>query len=395
MNPTATPLTQVQSAPNPSTTNRQQAAASSDVPFSQVLSGEIEHNRNSAEAREANRTEAAGAASSNASNAATASADPTETKTTSETQTSLSDLPQADASRAEVAALPPGAQALPVAPDALLALAMQFDLLRSAPAVNDGASAEPATDSDASPALLNGRKGSARPAWQTQQTADGTLGTGKADAELTGQVGVRTKYSNTASSSSVAATFAGQLATRQADAFKTGERLPDIPSTPSLSVQSQASVATAAPLPPGASTTLAPSVGTTAWSQALGDKIVWMAAGAQQTATLTLNPPNLGPLQIVINLTNDQATANFFTAQPEVRQALETAFPRLREMMSDAGIQLGQASVSAETPGQHAAPERQAQQSALPFTGMAETADLPAALGLTRESGRGLVDTFA
>ena len=77
MNPTATPLTPVQSAQNLPTTSKQQAAAASDVPFSQVLSGEIEHNRNSAEAREANRTETAGAASSNASNAATASADST------------------------------------------------------------------------------------------------------------------------------------------------------------------------------------------------------------------------------------------------------------------------------------------------------------------------------
>lgn len=392
MNPISTHLTQVQSAQNPSTTSRQQAAASSDVPFSQVLSGEIEHNRNSAEAREANRLEAASEA---ASNAATASVDSTETETTTEIQTSQSDLPQADDARAAAAAPAPGAQPPAETPDALLALTMQFDLLKSAPAVKDGTSAEPATDSDASLALLNGRKGGARPAWLTQQTADGTGGAGKTDAGLSGPVEVRAKYTNTASLSSVAATFAGQLAARQADAFKTGERLPDILSNPSLSIQTQASGDAAAPLPPGASTTLTPSVGTTAWSQALGDKIVWMAAGAQQTATLTLNPPNLGPLQIVLNLTNDQATANFFTAQPEVRQALETAFPRLREMMSDAGIQLGQASVSAETPGQHAAPERQAQRSALPFTGMAETADLPAAQGLTRQSGRGLVDTFA
>ena len=121
----------------------------------------------------------------------------------------------------------------------------------------------------------------------------------------------------------------------------------------------------------------------------------WMAAGAQQTASLTLNPPNLGPLQIVLNLTNDQATASFFTAQPEVRQALEAAFPRLREMMSEVGIQLGQATVSAETPRQHDTAERQAQRSATPLAVANDAANSHAAPLLVRQFGRGLVDTFA
>ena len=143
---------------------------------------------------------------------------------------------------------------------------------------------------------------------------------------------------------------------------------------------------------------LAPTVGTAAWGQALGDKLVWMAAGTQQTASLTLNPPNLGPLQIVLHVTNDQATASFFSAQPEVRHALEAAFPRLREMMNDAGIQLGQATVSADTPQQqNDTPDRQAQRIVPPFPGAdaGAPAGLQAVQAPIRQSGRGLVDTFA
>jgi flagellar hook-length control protein FliK len=138
-------------------------------------------------------------------------------------------------------------------------------------------------------------------------------------------------------------------------------------------------------------------VGTPAWNQALGDKIVWMAAGAQQSATLTLNPPNMGPLQVVLNVSNEQATASFFSAQPEVRQALEAAFPRLREMMNEAGIQLGQATVSADTPQQHHASDREAQRAAPPFPGAGEaiTAGVQPLHTSTLQSGRGLVDTFA
>jgi flagellar hook-length control protein FliK len=97
---------------------------------------------------------------------------------------------------------------------------------------------------------------------------------------------------------------------------------------------------------------LAGRVGTPAWDQQLGQKVVWMAAGGDQSATLTLNPPDLGPVQVVLTVTNDQADAAFMSAQPEVRQALEAAMPRLREMMSEAGIAFGSATVSAGTPEQ-------------------------------------------
>jgi flagellar hook-length control protein FliK len=92
---------------------------------------------------------------------------------------------------------------------------------------------------------------------------------------------------------------------------------------------------------------LSSRVGTQAWDQQLGQKIVFMAAGGEQSATMELNPPDLGPLQVVLSVNKDQATAAFTSATPEVRQALEAALPKLREMMSDAGIQLGSATVSA------------------------------------------------
>jgi flagellar hook-length control protein FliK len=84
-----------------------------------------------------------------------------------------------------------------------------------------------------------------------------------------------------------------------------------------------------------------------AWDQQLGQKIIFMAAGGEQSATMELNPPDLGPLQVVLSVNKDQATAAFSSAAPEVRQALESALPKLKEMMSEAGIQLGSATVSA------------------------------------------------
>ena len=140
-------------------------------------------------------------------------------------------------------------------------------------------------------------------------------------------------------------------------------------------------------------------VGTPAWDQQLGQKVVWMAAGGDQSATLTLNPPDLGPVQVVLTVTNDQADAAFMSAQPEVRQALEAAMPRLREMMSEAGIAFGSATVSAGTPEQKnngeraASGERRGNGQGGGVTG-GEIAIAPATGGRSRPS-LSAVDTFA
>ena len=142
---------------------------------------------------------------------------------------------------------------------------------------------------------------------------------------------------------------------------------------------------------------LTQQVGTQGWDQALGQKIVWMVAGAQQSATLMLNPPDLGPLQIILNVSNDQADATFISAQPEVRQALEAALPKLREMMNEVGIQLSDATVSSNTSNQHGASQQNShkalnnsKESNLNTATVSQP--IPPRLLIT---GKQLVDTFA
>jgi len=142
---------------------------------------------------------------------------------------------------------------------------------------------------------------------------------------------------------------------------------------------------------------LTPVVGSNAWNQALGQKITLMVGATQQTATLSLNPPDLGPLQVVLNIHKDSADATFIAAQPEVRQALEAALPRLREMMNEAGVQLGQANVSSNMPDQNNAQGgsggRLGTQSALDS---AQSEDAPAlSLAANRAMQLGLIDAFA
>ena len=92
--------------------------------------------------------------------------------------------------------------------------------------------------------------------------------------------------------------------------------------------------------------------GTPAWQQELGDKVVWLAGRHGQMAELVLNPPRLGAVEVRLNLTGQDATAHFFSANPNVRDVLEAALPRLREMMASAGIAMGEAMVSDQSFGQ-------------------------------------------
>lgn len=86
--------------------------------------------------------------------------------------------------------------------------------------------------------------------------------------------------------------------------------------------------------------------GKTGWDQAISQKVVWMVGAGQQSASLTLNPPDMGPLKVVINVHNDQADTTFISDNDEVRKALESGMSNLRDKMSESGIQLGQANVS-------------------------------------------------
>ncbi len=147
---------------------------------------------------------------------------------------------------------------------------------------------------------------------------------------------------------------------------------------------------------------IGPRVGNPGWDQALGQKVVYMAGAGQQSATLTLNPPELGPLQVVLHFANDQANASFTAAQPEVRQALEAALPKLREMMSDAGITLGNATVGTNLPNQQQSAQgeqasgQSRQNNFSRFGGNDTAADNAAPVKITRpiHSGQGMVDTF-
>ena len=81
------------------------------------------------------------------------------------------------------------------------------------------------------------------------------------------------------------------------------------------------------------------------WNRDLGERIVWMANRAIPTAEIKLNPPQLGPISVRIDVADDQATVVFTAQHVSTREAIEASMPRLREMMSAQQLNLVEVSI--------------------------------------------------
>ncbi len=88
------------------------------------------------------------------------------------------------------------------------------------------------------------------------------------------------------------------------------------------------------------------------WSEAFNSRILVLANQRIQTASIQLDPPELGPLDVRIQMNNDKANVIFTSQHGVVREAVEQALPRLREMLQESGLQLADVDVSDQSKDQ-------------------------------------------
>jgi len=67
--------------------------------------------------------------------------------------------------------------------------------------------------------------------------------------------------------------------------------------------------------------------------------------------TPCLNPQHLGPLEMQVQMEGDKATLAFTSQHAQVRDALESALPRLREMFAQNGLNIVDVNVSQQQAG--------------------------------------------
>jgi flagellar hook-length control protein FliK len=122
----------------------------------------------------------------------------------------------------------------------------------------------------------------------------------------------------------------------------------------------QAAIAAEAHTAASVVTHVAPHIGHVEWNDAFSQKVVWMAGQQHQQADIQINPPNLGPVEVRLSLNQDQASLMFISPHAAVRDAIQSALPRLQDMMASSGLTLGNVFVGSEAAQQQAYGERQA-----------------------------------
>jgi len=87
------------------------------------------------------------------------------------------------------------------------------------------------------------------------------------------------------------------------------------------------------------------------WPDQVGRRVRWLINGQVHSAELRLEPPQLGLIQVRIEIHDHQAQVHFDARHAEARAAIDAALPKLRELFAQSGIALGTMNVAGEGPG--------------------------------------------
>ena len=82
------------------------------------------------------------------------------------------------------------------------------------------------------------------------------------------------------------------------------------------------------------------------WGDELSNRVMWMVQHDVQTASIKINPPHLGPLEVQVSMNKDHVDVSFNSHHAAVKEALDASMPKLKEMLGSSGLQLGNANVS-------------------------------------------------
>ena len=87
-------------------------------------------------------------------------------------------------------------------------------------------------------------------------------------------------------------------------------------------------------------------VGQAEWGDKVMGKLSFLTARNMQVAEIHLTPPDMGPMEVKVRMQNEQANITVHAANPVVREQLEQNSHRLRDMLGEQGVELGQFDVS-------------------------------------------------
>lgn len=111
---------------------------------------------------------------------------------------------------------------------------------------------------------------------------------------------------------------------------------------------------------------IATNINSPQWGNDLSRQMVNMIRISEtglQTAELRLDPPELGPLRVTINLNDGVVNAVFSSMHANVRNAIEQSLPQLQQQLQEEGLSLGQADVGQDNQSSQQAQDKNANNS--------------------------------
>ena len=81
-------------------------------------------------------------------------------------------------------------------------------------------------------------------------------------------------------------------------------------------------------------------VATQQWGSQIAQRMTWLSGQGINSADIQLNPPELGPMQVRIDSSENSARVTISVHNAAIREALEAQLPRLRDMFAGQGLDL-------------------------------------------------------
>ncbi len=84
--------------------------------------------------------------------------------------------------------------------------------------------------------------------------------------------------------------------------------------------------------------TLTSPINSSSWGNEFSDRVRWMVSSNIKQAEMTLNPKNMGKIEINLSIQNDQSTIHFNVQNPHVKDLVDASIVRLRELFDQVGL---------------------------------------------------------
>jgi flagellar hook-length control protein FliK len=156
-----------------------------------------------------------------------------------------------------------------------------------------------------------------------------------------------------------------------------------------LSTSATSSSRDAAPVP---TVSVHADVDSADFPQGVADKVFLAVDNGWSSAKLSVNPPQLGPIELQIAVQGAHAQIAMSTHSAVTREALESSMPRLRDMLNSQGFTQVSVDISQRSFQERSAPE-------LPYSrtsgGARETAAVSSSSAQVSRAPLGMLDTYA